>query len=92
MFRFLFLYSDGYTEINDKVIENRQELGEGRGNNPQEAWEDFLSQENGQVGEWVEEHGIMTDAVYAVQIVGDIDCISVEYNDDLWEHVGGPES
>lgn len=86
--RYLFLYSDGYTEIMPGVeVHNRQELGDAAGANPQEAWENFVAE-----NPWVEDYDIMTDAVYAVEIVGEIECISVEYNNDLWEHVGGPES
>lgn len=86
--RYLFLYSDGYTEIAPGVeVHNRQELGEGVGENPQKAWEQFCEE----AGQWVEDHEIYTDSVYAVEIVGEIECISVEYNADLWEHVGNQE-
>ena len=78
---YLFLYNDGYTEIDGKEIANRQELGYAAGEGPHAAWESFCKE-----NPWVESYDIMTDAVYFVEVVGTPECLSVEYNADLWEH------
>lgn len=81
--RYLFLWNDeSVTDEEGNALD--VSLGIGEGPNPQDA---FTAFEN--ANKWVSDYAIYTDDITYVEIVGNPDNLSVEYNADHWAHVGG---